>query len=402
MHDIVIPKLNNNDTEYLLLEWLFEDGQQVPVNSPVALIETSKAIEELETEEGGLLHRMAEEGKEYGVGEVIGRVVSGQDELDQSRAAIAEPASSPLVRDITTADAGILLTRSARELADLHGVDIMDLRRLNRRIVKRIHVEQLLAGRETEREELPGYRFGRNQLAVARAVSQSHRLIPTAFAAVKVQAAAALAFQKRLTEQTGLPVGRAELLIKAVAEQVEHFPLMFARLRADDTAELATEAHVGVTLDVGRGLYVPVVRNARGQSPTRVAETLMDYRVKALRQEFGEEDLSGGNIMVSLSDEPDVVLARPVVFPGQTCAVSLCAVQTELCLDASGEVAERRYFHLGVCYDHRVVNGREAVAFLRAVKQLCESPDTLLEGDSTSPEPEHTGVEVSHADRRRS
>ncbi|WP_157746433.1 2-oxo acid dehydrogenase subunit E2 [Micromonospora inositola] len=83
--------------------------------------------------------------------------------------------------------------------------------------------------------------------------------------------------------------------------------------------------------------------------------------------------------MVSLHTEPDVVLAGPIVFPGQTCVLAIGGTHDELALDATGQVVARKFVNLSAVYDHRVVNGREAVAFLQAVKAALEAPDRLTE-----------------------
>lgn len=108
-----------------------------------------------------------------------------------------------------------------------------------------------------------------------------------------------------------------------------------------------------------------------------IAETLMDFRSRAGGEGFRAGELAGGTIVVSLHTDPDVVLAGPIVFPGQTCVVAIGGTQDELALDTDGRVVTRRFVNLSAVYDHRVVNGREAVAFLQAVKAALESPEHL-------------------------
>jgi len=132
-----------------------------------------------------------------------------------------------------------------------------------------------------------------------------------------------------------------------------------------------------VTLDAGQGLYVPVVKDADTRSLAEIADVLADFRISALRGSFRESELAGGNITISLSNDPDIVLARPIIFPGQACMLCLCGTQQELYLSDAEQIAVRHYANLGLSYDHRVINGRDAALFLRGIKNAMAEPGTL-------------------------
>ena len=138
------------------------------------------------------------------------------------------------------------------------------------------------------------------------------------------------------------------------------------------------DAHVGATVDVGTGLFVPTVRHPKNTSVSAVADALLDFRTKAMMNSFTEDDLANANIVLSLHTESDIVLGCPIVFPGHTAVVCLCAVQHELYRTDDGDIGSRAYFNLALGYDHRVINGREAAGFLRFLKSRCERPGELL------------------------
>lgn len=361
MPDIVVPTVNANDVGCTLMEWLFEDGQTVPAGSAVAVIETSKATQELVADEGGVLQRTLDAGEECAFGAVVGHLFASEEErrrfLDGAGAVAAAEEPAPLV-----------ITRAARELIDAHGVDAARLRGLGRTVIRREDVEALLVASEAPAADA-SIVLSKRQRAVASVVTEAHRTIPVAFAAIRVHADAAL------RSGAGLP----ELLVGAVARLHDRFPLFFGTYREDGTVAPAAEAHVGVTVDVGRGLYIPVVRGAARLTAAEIADVLLDHRIRALRDSFREEDLTGGAITISLHTDADVVLALPIVFPSQVCMLSLCAVQEELHLTETRAVAVRSTFPLGISYDHRVVNGRDAVRFLRELKTAFEDPDRLRE-----------------------
>jgi 2-oxoglutarate dehydrogenase E2 component (dihydrolipoamide succinyltransferase) len=358
--ELRVPKLNNNDTEYLLVEWLAEDGAEVLKGDPVVVLETSKAAEELAAEAGGVLRRTAETGATCAPGDVIAYISDGS-------------APSPVRAAAAQTTEGPVITAPAQALIDEHGVDPARIRALGKKVIKRDDVAALLetgGGASSRTLALPAV-----QRAVAAAVTRSHHTIPAAFTAVKLDAGPAIARARVLGKEAGALIGLTELLVSAVASLHGQFPMCFAEpVTADGPGgELAVRhspaPNVGVTVDVGHGLYVPVLRDAGRLSLKEIARRLTAYRTTAMRGAFREEDLADGNIVVTLHTDAAVLLAVPIVFPGQTCALSLCAPQQELALDSAGSIVKRTTVTLGLAFDHRVVNGREAAMFLNAIRK---------------------------------
>jgi 2-oxoglutarate dehydrogenase E2 component (dihydrolipoamide succinyltransferase) len=366
--DIVVPKLNNNDTTYTLVDWLFSDGDEVPAGEAVVVVETSKAAEDLLCEQGGVLHRLVPVATECQPGQVIGRLFGSEQERQQflsGLSAPAQPVEQPLI-----------VTDGARDLARQHGIDDERLRTLGKTVIKSIDVERLVAtdggsGRMT----LP---ISRAQQAVADVVTESHRTIPAAFALIKVDADAAVAAAREASERHGGLIGLPELLIKAVAGLYERFPAFFATFSGTELV-VADAPRVGVTIDLGEGLSIPVLPDARTMSLPDLATALMDLRVKAIRGQFRERDFAGAAIAVSLNGGDGIVFATPIVFPGHTCMVSLGATMDELVLADGGPVRARTVVHVGVSYDHRAINGRDAARFLQDLRKGLECPTLLIE-----------------------
>lgn len=362
MHEVVVPKLNNNDATYTLVEWLLEDGAVVREGDPLVVIETSKAASELECERDGVLHRVVAELAECSHGETVARIFATEEARQEflSAATAAVPAED------------LVITSSARELADSLGIDDSRLRALGKPVIRRADVESLTEPTAAIHE------LTRTQRAVAAVVAASHRDIPAAFAAVKVEVDAALRAARAATKRTGTLIGLPELVVKAMAARLPEFPLFFAAPLDAGRVRLTSTADVGVTVDVGTGLFVPVVRSAGTLSVAEVADRMLDFRTRAMTGELTETDLTNATIMLSLHTDTDVVVAAPIVHPGQTCVVCLPGTQHELALDDVGEVVTRRVVQLSICYDHRTVNGQDAVAFLKAIKEDLSEPDRLV------------------------
>jgi 2-oxoglutarate dehydrogenase E2 component (dihydrolipoamide succinyltransferase) len=362
MDEITIPKLNSTDQTYVLVEWLLPNGDRVSRGDAIARIETSKAIEDLVAGEDGYLLQRVPPGAVCRPGDVVGQVCAD--------AAAAAATASPVPGiDATTEP---LLTMPARELVDRHGISLAAVRALGIPLVRRSDVERLMAPGDVNVRP-PKVPLPAHQRAVAQAVLRSHTSIPTAFTMVKVMAAEVLRRQRLWGERTRAFIGLPEFVIKAIAARRGSFPRCFAVVNDDLTVEYFAHPHIGVSIDAGRGLFLPVVRHADTVTVADIAATLMDFRVRAQRGMLTGADLSGGAITLTLHTPPGVVLARPIVFPGQTCALSLCGLQDEVYLDGSGVARSRRFVHLGLAYDHRLVNGREAAEFLDAIRADLEA-----------------------------
>jgi 2-oxoglutarate dehydrogenase E2 component (dihydrolipoamide succinyltransferase) len=131
-------------------------------------------------------------------------------------------------------------------------------------------------------------------------------------------------------------------------------------------------------MDLGSGLYIPVVKEAASRSLGEIACELMEFRMKVLHKTLKKEEMEGGHLTISLQNDKDILVAIPLIYPTQTCMLSLCSEQEELYISPDGDIKMRRYLLLGTAYDHRVINGAEAVRFLQEIKLRLEN---LKEGD---------------------
>ncbi|WP_436760712.1 2-oxo acid dehydrogenase subunit E2 [Streptosporangium sp. V21-05] len=402
MADIHVPKLNNNDTEYQIVEWLVGNGKPVIAGEPIAVLETSKAADELEAEETGYLHHAADLNAWIAPGALLARVTP---EAAPPPASVSDNAPEVAPEAVTSGDAAgqepapvaePVVTAPARAAMEELGVSHAEVASLGLAVIRRADVEAVAArrtgrtapgAREDTRQDtrdvhegVPGdvledvprpvadagaRRLPRVQRAVARAVTTSHATIPAAYTVVKFEVGPLLERARGLSREVRRPVGLAELFVQAVAALHPAFPLFFASVDGD-LARPADAPRVGVTFDMGEGLYVPVVHDTG--SLKAIADALMRYRLAATEGDFREKDLTGANIAVTLHTDADVVLAIPLIFPGTVCALAITSPQPELTLAEDGTVAARTVANIGLAYDHRLINGRDAALFLAALR----------------------------------
>ncbi|MBB5780727.1 2-oxo acid dehydrogenase subunit E2 [Nonomuraea jabiensis] len=491
MAEIRVPKLNTNDSAYVLLEWLVADGAPVRGEDVVAAVETSKTVEELVSGHDGILVQLIPAGADCTPGQPIAHITPHPaptttppmlatppptpvpptpvaptlatpppapvfDGVPAAGAPATVPGGAPVSGAPATGSGDAvpskapLITAPAQALIDELGIDPARVRALPVKVVRRVDVERLAAaGSPSPRLPAPPAADGPslpakaaaaspavvppaitpppptvvphavappvvappgetpsaavppavapvtapasaasavaspgavtapvvpvggsvrglsgNQRAVGRTVSLSHQTIPAAYTAIKVDVGKATAAARDLTKRLRKLVGLPDLLIAAVARLHHDFPLCFATLLDENTAAVPDAPNVGVTIDLGTGLYVPVIRDAHTKGIEEIAGELAGFRRLAQRGGFRQEHFDGGNIVVTLHHDRDIVMAVPIVFPGQACALALTSPQRE---------GERTVAVIGLAYDHRLVNGRDAVLFLQALKETLEA-----------------------------
>ncbi|WP_405818606.1 2-oxo acid dehydrogenase subunit E2 [Streptomyces sp. NBC_00838] len=328
-----VPKLNNNDTAYLVVQWLADDGAQVAEGDPLVEVETSKAVEEIVAPAAGYVRVRAAEGSEVEVGELLAELFT-EPPTAAPDAAPAAPPGAPAAAPVPS---------PAAPPEPAHRTHVLD----------------------------------RAQQGTAAVVTRAHQEVPAAFAAVEVEVDAVLARLRTLSDETGAEVGLPEAVVKAVAAAHPAFPQLFGTLLDERTVRLADTVDIGVTVDAGNGLYIPVLRDCAARSLADLSDDLMEFRMKAFRGEFTAGELSGGSLSVSLNVEPGVLVVQPIVMWPQLCMVSVGGPLTRLVL-ADGKPVPATVVTLGLAYDHRVVNGREAVAFLRTVADALHDPEQLV------------------------
>ncbi|GAA4081587.1 2-oxo acid dehydrogenase subunit E2 [Nonomuraea soli] len=348
MTDILVPKLNSNDTAYLVVAWLAADGRAVRAGEAIVELETSKTVEELTAEHDGVLRHALAEGAECAPGQVIARLSLGEEPAP----GVASPAAAEGERAAT-----VVITRPAQALMAERGITLEEVHALGKKVVTTDDLDPDLI------------HLSRTQRRVAAVVEESHAAIPAAFTAMRVDVTDALSHARVLSRRDRVLIGVPELVVKAAGSLVEKFPLCFATPVSGRSARRAGAAHVGVTVDLGNGMFVPVLRDATGRPTAELAADLARYRRTALNGTFTEADLSGANILLALHPDDGVILATPIVYPGHTCALSLTAPRQE--------TDGRRVVTLGLAYDHRFLNGRDAAAFLGALAAALRAPITL-------------------------
>lgn len=362
MEKIIVPNINNNETEAILVEWTKEDGAFVKKEDLIATLETTKTTFDLVASNDGNLKIIGEESKKYAFGELIGWIYNGEDELKK----IEEGAIDQHKAETDS----INITEPARKFMKQHGISEDKVRQLGLKIIKKVDIEHLA---EDEKSSITS--IDPRQVVIGKTVMTSRNTIPDAFLVKRVDVTKALTRASAYSAENKILAGLPELFIFSIASLLNKSPYFFGTIIDTYHFKNSESANIGVTFDVGKGLFIPVITGANALTIKEIAVKMMVYRMKALRNNFISEELENGNITLSLNMDADTLFVQPIIFPGQTCMISIGAIIKELSLDNKNKVVEKQYVQIGLAYDHRVINGFEANSFLTSVKLSIETSD---------------------------
>lgn len=363
MKEILIPQINANENAYTIREILCEEGDKVEENRVIALVSSSKSVVEIRCTEIGYIHILKKNYDEVSVNQILAFIFEDKNEYDLYIKKESEKNANGKTAEYT-------LTKLAKQFAIENGITEDEIKKIGKKLIKTSDLEEILKTRENN--HIKYITLSQNQKAVANTVINSMQNIPQAFQLVKVECSKCQEAIKHLTEKMGTPVGYSELMVVMLQEMFEDYPIFFSKYEGDKI-RLSDEPCIGVTVDVGNGLFIPVIKASQAKNIEEVVELMYEYKFKAFSGDFNAECLDGGNISVSLNTETGVVCVVPFIVPGQVAMISIGAVMTELAYDENHNIVERQYFNMGLAYDHRIINGFQAMNFTNELIRRLET-----------------------------
>jgi 2-oxoglutarate dehydrogenase E2 component (dihydrolipoamide succinyltransferase) len=389
--DIKVPSVGESITEGTIARWLKKNGDVVRADEPLFELETDKATGEVAAPAAGRLVITAREGQTVPVGAVVGRIEEGAAAPAPEARPPAAPrdgaAPPPKPEARAAAEEAKPPSPAARQLAADAGVDPRQLAGSGRggRVIKEDvlrHLEQQPAppkppppaGRET-RQKMSAIR---QRIAERLVAAQRDAAILTTFNEADMTAVLALrakykeAFQKKY----GVGVGFMPFFVKACVEALRAYPVVNARIDGGEIVH-PNAYHVGVAVSTEKGLMVPVLRDADRMSFAEVERRLAELARKARDGKISVDDLQGGTFTITNGGVFGSLLSTPLLNPPQSGILGMHAIQKRP-VAVDDQVVIRPMMYLALSYDHRLVDGREAVSFLVRVKECIEGPERLL------------------------
>ena len=387
--EVRVPALSESVAEATLLSWHKKQGQYVKRDENLIDIETDKVVLELPApESGALVEVIKEDGVSVSANEVIARIdtsVKGVESVEP------ESAQNKAADQVDTAS--VVLMPSARKLATEKGIDPASVAGSGRggRVTKS-DIRASIAPQKVTPAAVPTIRDDNNGRAEQRVPmsrlrkrvaerllqSQSNAAILTTFNEVNMQPVIDIRnrYKSQFEKEHGIKLGFMSFFVKAAVAALKKYPIVNASVDGD---EIVYHGYYDLGIAVGspRGLVVPIVRDADSLGFSEVEKTIGDFGKRANEGKLSIDELTGGTFSISNGGVFGSMLSTPIINPPQSAILGIHATKERPVVE-NGEIVIRPMNYLALSYDHRIIDGREAVLFLVAIKDALEDPARLL------------------------
>jgi len=384
--ELKVPNVGESITEVQIGEWLKSVGDRARLDEPLVVIETDKVTVELPAPVSGRVTSVIKKrGEKAQVGDVIGIMEEGEV-APAAGAAGKAPAEN-------AEEAGPRVMPAARRALAERGLEASDPTptgpggRLLKEDVE-AHAPAgpaaatgaatpVTTGGERQEEVVPMTPL-RRRIAERLVEAQKTAAILTTFNEIDMSEVSRLRKQNQeaFQERYGIKLGFMSFFVKAAVDALRLVPQVNAELRGDSIV-YRNYFDVGIAVGGGKGLVVPILRNAGRMSFAEVERSIADLAARARDNKLTLEELTGGTFTISNGGIYGSMLSTPILNPPQSGILGLHAIQDRAVV-VDGEVCARPMMYVALSYDHRLVDGREAVTFLKRIKDAVESPSRLL------------------------
>jgi len=387
--DVKVPMLSESVSEGTLLEWKKKVGEAVARDEILIDIETDKVVLEVPSPQAGVLVEIvAQDGETVVADQVLARIDTAATAAAEAPAAApaeAAPAAAPAAAQNNAA------MPAAAKLAAETGVDVNALQGSGRdgRVLKEdvqnaaakpaaaaAPAVALPAGARPE-ERVPMSRL-RARVAERLLASQQENAILTTFNEVNMKPIMDLRakYKDKFEKEHGVKLGFMSFFVKSAVAALKKYPVVNASV---DGKDIVYHGYfdIGIAIGSPRGLVVPILRDADQMSIADIEQAIVDYAKKAKDGKIAIEDLTGGTFSITNGGTFGSMMSTPIINPPQSAILGMHATKERAVVE-NGQVVVRPMMYLALSYDHRIIDGREAVLTLVAIKDALEDPARLL------------------------
>jgi len=402
--ELKVPTVGESITEVQMGEWLKGEGDSVTRDEVIAKIETDKVTVDLTAPSDGVLAQIkVKQGQTASVGDVVAYIEEGAAGASKPKAAEPAKAESAKAEARKNEPAGEERTKSvrptippqgfarvmpsARRALKERGLSPEDVEatgpggRVLKEDVERVKdkpAAKAEAVAQDRQEEVVAMSPFRKRIAERLVQSQQTAALLTTFNEVDMGAVMELrkAHQEAFQEKYGIKLGFMSFFVKAAIEALKLIPSVNAEIRGNDIV-YKNFYDIGVAVGGGKGLAVPIIRNAERLGFAEVELAIADFGKRAKDNKLELSELLGGTFTISNGGIYGSMMSTPIVNPPQSGILGLHAIQDRP-MAVKGQVVIRPMMYIALTYDHRLVDGREAVTFLKRIKQCMEEPARIL------------------------
>ena len=400
--EVKVPAVGESISSGVVSVWHKKSGEQVSAGDPLFTLETDKVSTEINADADGVLQTLVAEGAEVKIGDVVATIEKGNGAKPAQK---AEPAAEKAEAQPSAPSKETVLSPAARRVVTEEKLDPQEIRGSGKggRVMKTDAIaaaqnraaprqqppaEKAKDDHAEEKTETPAQpvseRFTRKKMSPLRrkiaaqlVMAQHTAAILTTFNECDMTAVQELRAksQDAFTKKNGLKLGFMSFFIKAAVEGLKAVPAINSRIEGEDFIQ-NHYYDIGVAVGTERGLVVPVVRDADKKSFAELERDIADFATKAREGKMKIEDLQGGGFTVSNGGVYGSLLSTPILNPPQSGILGMHTIQKRP-VAVGDEIKIRPMMYLALSYDHRAVDGKEAVTFLITVKQCIEDPKKL-------------------------
>ena len=404
--DIIVPTLGESVTEATIARWLKGAGDTVAADEPLVELETDKVTVEVPAPQAGVLTELAAaEGDNVEVGALLGRIGDGNGngavaavpapspQATGPQPAIADPAPGPSAGNDPLAAAGPAVRKAAAE-AGVRGEQIASTSGRNGRATKAdvqaasSAPQPISASAATDasvvretgpREERVRMSRLRKRIAERLKEAQNTAAMLTTFNEVDMTEVMAIRneFKDSFEKRHGVKLGFMSFFVKAAIAALREVPAVNAEIDGDDIV-YKNHYDIGVAVGTESGLVVPVIREAEGMTFADVEKTISDFGRRARDGKLKLDELSGGTFTISNGGVYGSLMSTPILNPPQSGILGMHKIQQRPMVMPDGSIQARPMMYLALSYDHRIIDGSEAVTCLVRIKEGIEDPRRLL------------------------
>jgi 2-oxoglutarate dehydrogenase E2 component (dihydrolipoamide succinyltransferase) len=404
--EVKVPTLGESVAEATIGEWLKKPGEAVALDEPIASLETDKVAVEVPSPVAGVMgNYLAQVGDNVAVGAVIATIEAGSGAAAAPAPAVtpaappaATPASAPAAAPAVSADAAAVLSPAVRRAVLEHGVDPTAIRgtgkdgRLTKEDVLAAAAAKTAAPAAAAAVTAPAtpaptgdrgeerVKMTRLRQTVARRLkdAQDTAALLTTFNDCDMSAviAARNTYKDAFEKKHGVRLGFMGFFAKAACLALKDIPAVNARIEGD---EIVYHPYVDMSVAVSapNGLVVPVVRDVQDMSFAQIEKAIADYGKKAKDGSLTMADMTGGTFTISNGGVFGSLMSTPIINPPQSAVLGLHRIEDRPVV-RDGQIVIRPMMYLALSYDHRLIDGREAVTALKIIKEAIEDPTRLL------------------------
>ncbi|NLA89465.1 MAG: 2-oxoglutarate dehydrogenase complex dihydrolipoyllysine-residue succinyltransferase [Alcaligenaceae bacterium] len=390
--EVKVPQFSESISEGTLLEWNKQVGEAVSQDETLIEIETDKVIMEVPCPADGVLVEIIVQGGENVESEQLLAKIDTAAKATAAAPAEAAPAEAPAAAPaVAAADKGDVASPAATKILSEKGLAATDVAGTGKdgRVTKAdaqaaqkaaapvaaAPIGQSLDGRPEQR--VPMTRL-RARVAERLLQSQQENAILTTFNEVNMKPVMDLRakYRDQFEKEHGVRLGFMSFFIKAAVAALKKFPLLNASIDGNDIVYHGY-FDIGIAVSSPRGLVVPILRNADQLSLAEIEKTIAEFGAKARDGRLSIEELTGGTFSISNGGVFGSMMSTPIINPPQSAILGIHATKERPVVE-DGEIVIRPMNYLALSYDHRLIDGREAVLGLVAMKDALEDPARLL------------------------